>query len=152
MVPAVHAIQLIARRLIGARQVRFLLVGGVNTVMGLSIYPSLLFIFPYFQKNYMSALFLAQGICLIVAYILYKTIVFRSRANIVREFARFSSFYMTIYLVNALILPLMVEGLLVKPMIAQTGFTLLTILGSYLWHSRVTFTRVSAAATYRRAG
>jgi len=65
--------------------------------------------------------------------------VFRTRGNIAREFGTFSSFYLFNYAANWAALPLLVELGGVPPILAQLGFTALLVLGSWFWHSRVTF-------------
>ncbi|AZI35459.1 hypothetical protein NT2_09_00510 [Caenibius tardaugens NBRC 16725] len=121
------------------RPLRFLVAGGINTVLGLSFYPVLLWAVPLMRAHYMVALGIAQVVCLCFAFTLHKFAVFRTRGHIVREFAHFASFYLFNYAVNWAALPLLVEGAAIPPAIAQTGFTLALIVGSYFWHSRVTF-------------
>lgn len=121
------------------RPLRFLVAGGINTVLGLSFYPALLWAVPLMRAHYMVALGIAQVVCLCFAFTLHKFAVFRTRGHVWREFAHFASFYLFNYAVNWAALPLLVEGAAIPPAIAQTGFTLALIIGSYFWHSRVTF-------------
>ena len=125
------------RRLTKAdRPVRFLLAGGLNTLVGLSAYPVLLWINPWFHKHYLVALAIVQVLCLLFAFATYKIGVFRTRGNIVQEFWKFSSYYALNYAANWVALPLLVEVGHVPPIIAQFGFALCVIIGSYFWHSR----------------
>ena len=121
------------------RPVRFLLAGAANTAFGLAIYPLLLWSVPAFHTHYLVALALAQAISLCFAFTTYKIGVFRTRGNIAREFGTFSSFYLFNYAANWAALPLLVELGGVPPILAQLGFTALLVLGSWFWHSRVTF-------------
>ncbi|AQR75354.1 GtrA family protein [Sphingomonas sp. LM7] len=121
------------------RPVRFLLAGAANTAFGLAIYPLLLWSVPAFHTHYLIALGLAQAISLCFAFATYKLGVFRTRGNVAREFGTFSSFYLFNYAANWAALPLLVELGGVPPIVAQLGFTALLILGSWFWHSRVTF-------------
>ncbi len=118
---------------------RFLVAGGINTAFGLAFYPLLLWSVPFLRTHYLVALALAQGVCLCFAYTTYKFGVFRTRGNTLREFSTFSSFYLFNYAANWAALPLMVEVGRLPPAIAQIGFTAVLIVGSYFWHSRVTF-------------
>ncbi|HWW66285.1 MAG TPA: GtrA family protein [Sphingomonadaceae bacterium] len=131
------------------RPLRFLIAGGANTAFGLAFYPLLLWAAPAFQRHYLLALGLAQAVCLCFAFTTYKLGVFRTRGPILREFAAFSSFYLFNYAANWAALPLLVEWGGVPPIVAQLGFTVVLIAGSYFWHSRVTFR--SAAAKPDRA-
>ncbi len=123
----------------GERPLRFLVVGGINTALGLTFYPLLLWTFPYFRAHYLIALGIAQAVCLCFAFVTHKFAVFRTRGNVLREFASFSSFYLFNYAANWAALPLLVELGGVAPVIAQFGFTAVLVIGSYFWHSRVTF-------------
>ena len=119
----------------------YLIAGGLNTLFGIASYPALLWLFPIFERYYLAALPVAQALAICFAYLSYKLIVFRTRGNAVQEFGLFSSFYLAIFIINLIALPLMVEGLGLTPALAQTGFAVVTVLSSYLWHSRITFRR-----------
>jgi putative flippase GtrA len=121
------------------RPLRFMLAGAANTAFGLAIYPLLLWSVPAFHTHYLIALGVAQAISLCFAFATYKIGVFRTRGNVAREFGTFSSFYLFNYAANWAALPLLVELGGVPPILAQLGFTALLILGSWFWHSRVTF-------------
>lgn len=117
----------------------YLVVGGLNTIFGLATFPLLLLLFPSLEQRYMLALLIAQTISILFAYIMYKRTVFQTQGDWRRELWTFSSFYLIVFAVNWLTLPLLVEVADIPPMIAQTGFSLLTVVTSYLWHSRLTF-------------
>lgn len=123
----------------GGQRLRFLIAGGTNTVFGIAIYPLLLWSAPTLQTHYLIALAIAQAISLCFAFFTYKLGVFRTRGNIAREFGTFSSFYLVNYALNWMALPLLVEGGSIDPIVAQMAFTLVVMIGSYFWHSRLTF-------------
>lgn len=118
---------------------RYLLAGAANTAFGLSFFPALLWISPWFSRHYMAALILSQVICVVFAFSTYKIGVFRTRANILREFAYFSSYSYAMFTANLIVLPLLVQGLGLHPIPAQFCFALATLFGSYFWHRTVTF-------------
>lgn len=126
-------------RSLGSRPLRYLIAGAANTALGLTFYPLLLWIVPFFRTHYMIALGVSQAVCLCFAYLTYKFGVFRTRGNVAREFSIFSGFYLFVYMTNWAALPLLVEVGGIKPWIAQFGFNLVVIVGSYFWHSHVTF-------------
>ena len=132
-----------AQSAIARRPLRFLVAGGLNTLVGLAFYPLLLWSVPILHTHYMIALGISQAICLCFAFIIYKLGVFRTRGNLAREFAKFASFYLINYALNWLALPLLVEAGGVPPIIAQVGFSLLVMVGSYFWHSRLTFREIA---------
>lgn len=121
------------------RSIRFLAAGALNTAVGLAFYPALLWAVPALRTHYLIALGIAQITCLLFAFATYKLGVFRTRGDMGREFVAFSSFYLFNYAANWAALPALVELGGVSPVVAQTGFTLVLIAGSWLWHSRVTF-------------
>jgi putative flippase GtrA len=123
----------------GDRPLRFVLAGAANTAFGITLYPLLLWTVPALQVHYMLALALSQAVCLCFAYSTYKFGVFHTRGNIAREFGAFSSFYLFNYVANWLALPVLVELGGISPIVAQLGFTALLIVGSYFWHSRISF-------------
>jgi len=123
----------------GERPLRFLLAGAANTAFGLAIYPLMLWSVPAFHTHYLIALGVAQAVSLCFAFATYKIGVFRTRGNLAREFGTFSSFYLFNYTANWAALPLLVELGGIPPIVAQLGFTAVLIVGSWFWHSRVTF-------------
>lgn len=123
----------------GGRPLRFLVAGGVNTLFGLSVYPILLWSFASLHRHYMVGLVIAQALSLCFAFAVYKLTVFRTRQGTIGEIARFLPFYLVNYAMNWVALPLLVTGARIDPIVAQLAFTMLLIIGSYFWHSRVTF-------------
>ncbi len=130
----------IERRLAGGgRPLRFLIAGGVNTAFGLALYPIMLWSVPALHRHYMAGLLIAQAISLCFSFAIYKTGVFRTRANIVREFGAFASFHVVNYALNWIALPALVNGAKFDPIPAQLGFSIVFLIASYFWHSYVTF-------------
>lgn len=121
------------------RPLRFLVAGGINTGFGLAIFPLLLWSSDWLRDHYMVALLIAQSISVSFAFVTYRFGVFRDKGEIVRQFGIFSSFYLFNYIANWVALPFLVEVASIPPVIAQLGFTIILIVGSYFWHSRVTF-------------
>lgn len=121
------------------RPLRFALAGGINTLFGLAIFPVLLWSFDDLHRRYMLGLVIAQALSLCFAFTVYKLTVFRTRNGAIGEFSRFLPFYLANYVVNWFALPALVKGAGVDPIIAQTGFSIVLMIGSYFWHSRITF-------------
>ena len=121
------------------RPLRFLIAGGLNTLVGLTAYPILLWSSSWFYEHYLVALLVVQVFCLCFAFTTYKVGVFRTRGNIVSEFVRFSSYYMGTYAVNWAVLPALVEIAKIDPIIAQYIYAFIVLVGSYFWHSSVSF-------------
>ena len=122
-----------------SRPIRFIAAGAMNTAFGLAIYPILLRSSDTLHRHYLVALGIAQVTSLCFAFGIYKWAVFRTRANLFREIWTFASFYVFNYALNWIVLPVLVEVVRIPPMIAQFSFSLVVMVGSYFWHSRLTF-------------
>jgi putative flippase GtrA len=116
--------------------------GAINTFFGLAIFPVLLWLVPIFRTHYLVALGICQAVSLCFAFATYMLGVFRTRANAMREFGMFSSFYLVNYAVNWIALPILVEAARITPIVAQLSFSIVLMVGSYFWHSRLTFKSV----------
>jgi putative flippase GtrA len=120
-------------------KIRFLLVGGVNTAIGLAMFPALYFIAAPLKLHYLHILVIATAACMVIAFLTSKYFVFRTRGNYLREFGRYFTFHFLNFLLNLAALPLLVEVVGMNPVWAQTLFISLVIVTSYFWHSRITF-------------
>lgn len=131
------------RRLAGLNQtqIRYLIVGGLNTVVGLTVFPALYFLLGPLDLHYLAIMSLSQVVCVTFSFVTQKLIVFRTRGGYLREYGKFLVFHFLNYLANLFVLPLLVEMAGMSPIWAQTGFTVFVILTSYFWHSRITFSR-----------
>jgi putative flippase GtrA len=127
------------------KPMRFLVAGGLNTVVGTSAYPLLLWLSPWFREHYLVALAVVQAFCLCFAFTTYKFGVFRTRdTNVFNEFWKFSSYYVINYAANWIVLPLLVEVGKFDPLWAQIGFGLTVLIGSWFWHSQISFSSKAA--------
>lgn len=120
-------------------KVRFLLAGFFNTVLGLITYPALYFLTAPLELHYLTILVISQVICVSIAFLTNKFLVFQSSGNVLLEFGKFITFHLSYFLVNLAALPVMVELAGMKPVWAQLLFAGLVIVTSYFWHSRITF-------------
>jgi putative flippase GtrA len=122
-------------------KLRFLVAGGFNTVVGLSSYPILYFALAPYHLHYMAILGLNHAVCVPIAFITNKYLVFRTRGNHIREFIKFSTFYNAYFLVNLLLMPLMVEVAGLHPSLTQVIIGFGIIVSSFFWHSKISFAR-----------
>jgi len=129
------------RNLVGRheKKVRFLIAGGVNTMVGLSVYPILFILLKPIGFGYMEVLFLAQVICITFSFISNKYFVFKTKGNIKKEYVKFFMFYGFYLALNVICLPVMVEMIKITPIVAQTLFSIAIIVSSYFWHNFITF-------------
>lgn len=139
-VPSTEPPRTLRDRLVASeRPLRFLVAGAINTGFGLAIFPLLLWSSGWLERHYMVALLIAQATSVLFAFMTYRLGVFRAEGQVARQFGLFSSFYLFNYAANWITLPILVEVVGITPIIAQFGFAILLMIGSYFWHSRITF-------------
>ena len=123
---------------------RFLLAGAFNTTVGLAVYPALYFLAAPLKFHYLTILTISQVVCIAIAFLTNKFLVFRTSGNYLRESGKFITFHLSYFLVNLAALPALVELAGMNPVWAQTLFAVLVIVSSYFWHSRITFSSTKA--------
>lgn len=121
------------------QKIYFLLVGGLNTAFGLAAYPLIYWLTRPLNIGYLWVLGMSQLICVTFAFFTNKNMVFKTKGNHMAEFRKFISFHASIFALNLLLLPVLVEWLSMPPVIGQTLFSIIIITSSYFWYSRVTF-------------
>ena len=120
------------------RRVGFVLVGGVNTVIGLAW-------FAFFHLllgdvlGYLGVLVLAYAFAMTIAYTLHRRLVFRARGPFVPGLLRYSIVNVGSLLLNAVLLSLAVSALHLPVLPAQCICTLFTVAISYVAHARFSF-------------
>lgn len=119
---------------------RYLLVGGFNTVFGYGLFALALQLFGD-DVHYLVILVAATIVAVLMAFVGYRYIVFRVRGDIVRDFLRFSVVYAVALAVNAVALPLLVEGFGVPVLLAQAVVVMGTVIASFFAHRSFSFRR-----------
>lgn len=122
----------------GSRKLRFLVVGGWNTVFGYACF-SLLYLLAGDHVHYLIITTVAHGINIAQAYVMHRHLVFRSDARIAGEFLRFNAGHIGTFLFGLLAMYLLVEAGGLSPLVAQALVILMNLVLSYVLHSRVTF-------------
>lgn len=118
------------------QRIAFVIVGGANTAIGYGFFVFYLLFVPY-----LVALAFAYVCAVLCAFVLYRTLVFRVRGNVLRDLGRFSLVYVTSLCINYALLPFAVEVLHIGPKVAQLGITLITTIISYVGHREFSFRR-----------
>lgn len=122
--------------------VRYLLVGAWNTGFGYGIFcllTALLMARLPFPYNQWAIILLSNLICVSIAYLLHKYLVFQTRGNILVEYLRFWTVYLPTILANLLALPLITKYLHWNIYLTQGLFMLLVIVASFLGHRYFSF-------------
>ena len=127
--------------------VRYVLVGGFNTLFGYGLFAFLNWSFSGLGSfSYMYAAVLANLIAITVAFLGYKWFVFRTRGNYLMEWLRCVGVYGTTALIGLVGLPILVPILRSHlghperaPYIAGAIMTLFTVLFSFFGHRNISF-------------
>lgn len=129
-------------RLIHDQRVAFVLVGGLNTVLSLAAF-SVLSRFVHIWGGD-AAVLGAQLVAIPCAFILHRRFVFRVSGHILRDLGRFALVNVIPISVNLAVLPVLTKGFGVPVLIAQVGFTLVWVVGSFFLHRGFSFRRTVA--------
>ena len=127
--------------------VRYLIVGGFNTVFGYGIFALLNWLFTGMGRySYMYAIFLSSLIGITVSFLGYKWFVFRTHGNYLAEWIRCVGIYGTTMLIGLAGMPILVPLLrntLSRPerasYIAGAIMTGVTVVFSFFGHKNVSF-------------
>ncbi|HNW90446.1 MAG TPA: GtrA family protein [Bacteroidales bacterium] len=127
-------------------KIKFLLVGAWNTIFGFVVFIALYKVFVNIFKvdyfAYTTAQVLSNILAIINAYVCHKYITFQSKARgkkMIMEFLRFSSTYITVFLLGLILMPFFVEILKINPIVSSIILNVIVVLSSYLAHSRFSF-------------
>ncbi len=134
------------QRAYNSQRIRFLVIGGWNTVFGYLVFVLLdtVFsrIFSLRYVAYMSAMASGNIFSVTNAYIFHKYVTFRSAVKgkgMITEFFRFSMTYVVTFCLSLILLPFFVEVFKISPKIAGLIVVLLCTVISYTGHSRFSF-------------
>jgi putative flippase GtrA len=130
-------------RVVKDRRVAFLFVGGLNTVIGtlwFLLFDSLLGT-KWNGYGHYPALVITYVFSILCAFVLYRRIVFRVHGNVWRDLGRFSTVYISAFVVNLVLLWVMVHVFHWPAFLSQCLITFITTLFSWFGHNRYSFRR-----------
>ena len=123
------------KKLTGKKEIRFLIVGGLNTVVGYGLYALFLSI----GINYLLANTLSTILGVIHSYLWNRFYTFRSHEKASREIVKFASVYGVSYVIGMMTLALFKSVLNIDPYIAGLLNLVITTLISYVGHNKFSF-------------
>lgn len=136
-----------AARLLANQKVRFLIVGGFNTVFGYGLFASFYrFVFSDVQFGYLISLVASYAAAITVAFFLYRRFVFPVADRLLRDFVAFLGVNAVAVAVNFALLPVLVEVFDVYPLVAQAAVVVCTTMISYFGHRDISFRRPTEGA------
>jgi len=118
--------------------IRYLLVGGWNTVFGMAVYAGLYYWLGG-RVHYLILVVPANILAITNAFICYKLFVFKTKGNILREYFRCYIVYGGTMLAAVAALWVLVEWLGMSPVAANCACTAVTTMVSYLAHRNFSF-------------
>jgi glycosyltransferase involved in cell wall biosynthesis len=128
------------------RQIRYLFVGGWNTLFG---YLSFVFFYWLLAENMgqssATALVVSYIPAILNAYFGYRIFVFRSRNKFIKEFPRFSIVYVVALAINILVFPWIMNTLRLNPYLSQALFTVALVIGTYIVNRTFSFRQDATA-------
>jgi putative flippase GtrA len=136
-------------RVIRDQRVAFLMVGGFNTVFGYLLFAGFLLTVGH-RFGYLAALVCAYVIAVLMAFVLYRFLVFRVRGHVLADLWRFATVYISALGVNFVLLPLLVEIAHLPVLVAQALIVLVTSVMSWVGHKNYSFRRTSSAGKLHR--
>lgn len=120
------------------QKIRYLIVGGWNTLFGYGVFAALYFWFGS-SMNYLWILSISFVLSVANSYLGYKIFVFKTKGNVVKESLRVYLVYGISFVFNLIMLPFLVEIMHLNIYIAQALIIIITIVGSYLLHKNFSF-------------
>ncbi|MET3769698.1 putative flippase GtrA [Marisediminicola sp. UYEF4] len=128
------------RRLLADERTRFIIIGGINTVVAYGLFVAFE---AAFGGRYLLSLLLSYLVATILAFMLHRRFTFAvtGRASLVADFLRFESVYVMMLSANAVLLPVLVELAGWSSLAAQAAIIIVTTIISYLGHKFFSFRR-----------
>ena len=131
-------------RLVRDQRVAFLIVGGMNTVIGAVWFVLFLWLLPRGAVGYLSALLGSNTAAVLSAFVLYRRFVFRVTGHVLRDLARFELVNLSTLSVNFAALPLLVEVFGWPVLLSQLIITGATVVYTWFAHRGFSFRRSRA--------
>ena len=136
-------------RVVRDQRVAFLAVGAVNTVVGYLAFAG--FQMTVGQRwGYLAGLPCAHVVSVLIAFVLYRYVVFRVRGHVLADLWRFETVYLSALVVNFALLPVLVEIAHLNVYLAQALIMLVTSLMSWVGHKNYSFRRKSSSEGLHR--
>lgn len=119
--------------------IRFLLVGGFNAFLGLTLFPTIYWTFPAYRSNYLWMMAACHIACVFNSYMTNKYLVFRTQGYNSAEIGKFVFFHFSYFLVALIVVPILVKVTHINPVIFQFSLSVLVIICSFFWYDKIVF-------------
>ena len=131
-------------RVVRDQRVAFVIIGGVNTVLGTAWFVGFQLLFERLSLgrfDYVLSLFCAHAASVLCSFAMQRLLVFRVRGHFGRDFVRFAGVSLTALGLNLVLLTLLVEGTALPTIPAQLIVTAVIAIGTYFAHRDFSFHR-----------
>jgi putative flippase GtrA len=136
-------------RVVRDQRVAFLAVGAINTAVGYLAFAG--FQMTVGQRwGYLAALPCAHVVSVLIAFVLYRFVVFRVRGHVLADLWRFETVYLSALAVNFALLPVLVEIAHLNVYLAQALIMFVTAAMSWVGHKNYSFRRKSSSEGLHR--
>lgn len=126
-------------RAIKDRLLAFLGVGAINTAVGLGVFFAFHHVFG--DSRYLVTLLAAHVVSVLVAFVLYRKLVYRVHGQVLHDLWRFETVYLLGLAGNVVLLALGVSVFHVPVLVCQVVITALQAVWSWVGHGRFSFRR-----------
>lgn len=116
-------------------KIRFVLVGGFNTVASYILFVCLNLFFPY-RVTLIITYFLAVNLSIFTM----RYYVFRSKGNLLEQYGKAGLTYLLMMFLNYVFLYITIDGWKQDVWLAQAEYTIISTMFLYLIHKKVNFT------------
>lgn len=128
---------------------RFLIVGLINTMVGVLLFP-LLYYFLNSLLSFNLLLAISYALCTASSFLLHKFVTFKSRGNTWREGIKFALLSSITYLLNLIALKFLLPLLPWHPVLVQTAIAIMLQAGNYLGMNRLVFASLSSVLLFKK--
>jgi putative flippase GtrA len=136
-------------RVVRDQRVAFLAVGGINTAVGYLAFAG--FQMTVGQRwGYLATLPCAHVVSVLIAFVLYRFVVFRVRGHVLADLWRFETVYLSALAVNFVLLPVLVEIAHLNVYLAQALIMFVTAAMSWVGHKNYSFRRKPSSKGFHR--
>jgi putative flippase GtrA len=136
-------------RVVRDQRVAFLAVAGINTAVGYLAFAGSQMTVGQ-RWGYLAALPCAHVVSVLIAFVLYRFVVFRVRGHVLADLWRFETIYLSALAVNFVLLPVLVEIAHLNVYLAQALIMLVTGAMSWVGHKNYSFRRNSSSEGLHR--
>jgi putative flippase GtrA len=127
------------KKLLNNQKIRFLIVGGLNTLVSFILFAIFDQIFKNIKNGYILALSFSWIIAVIFAFFMQRNFVFTSKGQKTKEFIKFVALNIAMYFINLGILSLLIQNFNLNHLIAQLIALVVTTLISFFGNKYFTF-------------